>query len=299
MAQIEIEPYLEKNVSVKEITNGCIISFTDKRKEVCGVYLNDSFLDYKPKRISNDSIRIELQNVKIKNNDVLKLYYVDTTFFGGKMRLKENSDVKLIKFTIIEETPCDSILPDHNEDWEWEDLTGEVGKNFVKIRIVFKIIIDQFSWKIGDSKLLDNGRRMVEELPQYLDKLPDFEDALGVIAVGTASQENYENVSDEVKRAGQRADNIRFVLDSHPSIRKKEIYTLNLGVHEPVAGLLGANKTSYQRRIIIIGVMDKSENIGSLKFEECLRKALEPSKGLSFDKNKYSSFDLKNYQIKY
>jgi len=186
-----------------------------------------------------------------------------------------------------------------NDTWEWEDLRGEVEGDFVKIRVAFKIITDQFRWKIGSHEYLDNGRKMTEELPKYLNSLPDFENALGLVAVGMASQENYKNIAVEEDRAERRADNILLALNPHQLAREKEIYKLNLGIHEEEDKSLTKDETSYQRKIIIIGVMNKSKDISFPKFEECLREALELSGGLSFDKNRYSTFDLKTYQIDY
>jgi hypothetical protein len=189
----------------------------------------------------------------------------------------------------------------NSEEWGLEDSKGEIDGDFVEVRIAyFKILTDKYRWKIGSCELLENDERMADVLPEYIDNLREsvFETALGLIAVGVASQENNHKRSIEEDRAEQRAENIQSVLNQHPIAKGKESYSLNLGVHKTIDESLNKNETSKQRRVIVIGVMNKSKNISLSKFEECLRDALKSSK-VSFDINKYSKFDLISAQIEY
>jgi len=160
LIQIAIKPDLEKFVSIEEIKNGYNVHHANRNGhfQFCCVYLNDSFLDYCPTRINNDSIRIELKNIRVKSNDTLKLYYVDTTFLG-KARQWGNNDIKFIKLIIEEiQTPCDSIT-----------------------NIFYKHITEKFAKT--DSVYTNNKLELVElfdmvlqeKLQPYIDSLPKYE----------------------------------------------------------------------------------------------------------------------------
>jgi len=184
----------------------------------------------------------------------------------------------------------------NNNIWEWENLRGEAEGNFVNVRIAFNIITDQFRWAFGSHDMLDNGFLLKDELPQYLHALPNFNNALGLITVGMASQEGKPRT--EIDRAKRRADNILLALNPNEIAFNKAIYRLNLGIHKKIEDL-SEEETSYQRKVIVIGIMDASENITFDHLKKCLHNALQQSGGLSFDKSLYSNFDLRSYQTKY
>ena len=189
----------------------------------------------------------------------------------------------------------------NSEEWGFEDSKGEIDGDFVEVRTAyFHILTDHYRWKVGSSELLENDERIADVLPEHIDNLQDsvFDAALGLIAVGVASQENNLERSTEEARAGRRAEKIQSVLNQHPIVKGKKSYRLNLGVHKTIGKSLGQYVISDQRRVIIIGVMKNSKNISPSKFEECLRDALKPSK-VSFDINNYSKFDLISAEIEY
>lgn len=189
-----------------------------------------------------------------------------------------------------------SVLKHRNKDWEWEDLEGKSNGNSIKVRVVYKIIADQFRWKFGSHEYLDNGQRLYEVLPKYLNSLPDFQDAIGIISVGMTSEEG--NVNTETDRADRRADNILLAINPSKLALKKNIYKLNLGQHKRTDGK-STDETSYQRKIILIGVMSWSGNMPISEMEKCLKDALKSSEGLSFPTNAYSTFQFKTYKIDY
>lgn len=196
---------------------------------------------------------------------------------------------------IIVDGNNNKVILEKNKEWEWQEIRGIEGNDFVDIKIAFKIVTDEFRWKFKSHELLANGKEIREELPKYLDNLPDFHNAIGLIAVGMSSQEG--NLIVEEDRAMRRAESIILALRPHSISEKKEIYKLNMGRFKNKT-LLNKDETSFQRRVVIVAIMDKSDNISLEKLKVCLKDAFSKSE-LSFKEKYYSAFRLYPYSLDY
>ena len=117
-----------------------------------------------------------------------------------------------------------------------------------------------------------------------------FKNSLGIIAVGTASQEG--DRIDEESRARDRADTIISALRVSELADGKNLYRLNLGQYKQKKKL-DKVQTGYQRRLILIGIMEKPKNISEQDLEEKLKTAIKSSEGLQFDTDVYSRYEFK------
>ncbi len=204
------------------------------------------------------------------------------------------------KYNITSSVPIiikkDSLDLPINKIWEFEDSEGVYGNDTIRVKVAYKIITDEFRWKLGSYDSLDNNKDIKEVLPQYASKIKDFKKALGLISVGSASEEGILNR--EIDRADRRADNINLSLKLSTISSNKNLYKLNLGQYKFKTG--AKDLTSYQRKIVIIGIMNwssDSNNLNSLKF--ALLDALSKIDGISYNPKNYSNFDFTSYDIDY
>lgn len=157
-----------------------------------------------------------------------------------------------------------------------------------KIEFVIAFLTAEKRWKIGSSEYFENGEKFDSSFPKYLRSLSNIEYCKDIIAVGLASEEG--DIDYEYNRADKRGDKIIEIL--RPIVKDKNLYKLNLGKHNNT----NQNETSSQRRIIIIGITKRQNEmtITDIKFalNEKLRKIMKQEIGLEL--NNYTSFELTN-----
>ncbi len=190
----------------------------------------------------------------------------------------------LIAFALIKIDFSPEINVNFNQYWGYQDVEGTVNGRTAKFRIAF--LTNEFAWKFEDEVEAENGN--VEDfLPKYLAELPGFHKSIGVIAVGTASEEGFEK-DKEVQRAKKRMFEILKAVRITRGINDKELFTLNLGQHKVVYGR--DNKdiqlTIDQRKIAVIGIMDKDNGMTIEEIDSALNMALS---------DQYSAIQIQNY----
>lgn len=179
-----------------------------------------------------------------------------------------------------------------NVFWNYENVEGEFNHKKAKFRIA--IVTQEYRWKFESSDSIETG--LVEkELPKLLDNLKGFDNMIGLIAIGTASQEG--NEKQEISRADRRADNILAVFHKVDLVTNKEIYKLNLGQYLIKQQSASVAETSVQRRLIIIGIRHKEDKMKFEEVREALKDALQKSSlKYTLDTKSYSEFDFKPMQ---
>lgn len=142
-----------------------------------------------------------------------------------------------------------------------------------------------YSWKLGDSEDSENSISISEIIPSKLNQ-DGLNKCSDIIAVGTASEEIEKSVEGENERARKRANNI--IRELTP-VTKKEV-----NLYELVLGKYKGNddtKSYMQRRIIVIGVLEKNEQT----FPDDLKWALNQKQSeTQLDIQDYELFELKN-----
>lgn len=174
--------------------------------------------------------------------------------------------------------------------WNYEDVEGEFNHKKAKFKIA--IITQEYRWKFESSDSIETGL-VKKELPELLDNLKGFDNMIGLIAIGTASQEGIAN--QEVLRADRRADNIVAVFRQTDLASNKDIYKLNLGQYLGKEQSTSIAETSVQRRLIIIGIKQKEKEMTIEDTREALKNALQKSSlKYTLETKSYSDFDFKN-----
>lgn len=173
--------------------------------------------------------------------------------------------------------------------WKVEDVEARENGKLAKFRVA--IITQEYRWKFESSDSIETGLVM-NELPNLLDNLKGFNDMIGLIGVGAASQEG--NLNQEIIRADKRADNIISVLRQNELTENKELYKLNLGKYLIEELNVSINATSVQRRLIIIGIKERERTMSFEEMKKALQKALQKSSlKYTLDTKSYSNFDFK------
>jgi hypothetical protein len=172
-----------------------------------------------------------------------------------------------------------------NVSWDYEIREGEFNHKKAKFKIA--IVTQEYRWKFENSDSIETGS-IKAELPELLDDLKGFNKMIGLIGVGTASQEGIMN--QEVSRADRRADNIVAVFRQTDLASNKEIYKLNLGQYLVKVPTTSVAETSVQRRVIIIGILQRDNAMNFDEMKEALKDALQKSS------LKYT-VDTKSYSI--
>jgi hypothetical protein len=171
---------------------------------------------------------------------------------------------------------------------DYEDITGEANGKKATFRVAY--LTQEKRWQYGSETTLNDGTMLCDNIKEKLPHFPNFEKAIGLIAVGTASQEG-ENQEIEELRADRRADAILFNIRDNSIAVNKELYKLNLGQFKEKRNL-DKQETAYQRRVIIIGILEKDSTMSITETKTALRNALIDSEGLKYDTDKYSKFDF-------
>lgn len=170
-------------------------------------------------------------------------------------------------------------------DCEFEDISVKKGTKHAKFRVVY--LSQEKRWLYESIQFLSDGSDVSTLVTNYLPKIPNFKTSLGIVALGVSSYEGEKETEED--RADKRADAILSGLRTLEMTKDKNLYKLNLGKfmynENP-----GPGKTSYQRRVIVIGIMEASKSLSVNQVGEKLQKALQKSDQLSFDVNKYSMY---------
>jgi tRNA A-37 threonylcarbamoyl transferase component Bud32 len=126
----------------------------------------------------------------------------------------------------------------------------------------FRIVVfnEGYNWKKeSDSVVQRSGVDLVDGLTSELSG-GDFQAAMGnasdLVCLGTASVEAALGVGEEERRAGRRANRLAAWLSGTGKFTKS-IFTLNLG---KFMGEESSPQTESQRRIVIVGVIDKKSD---------------------------------------
>lgn len=163
-------------------------------------------------------------------------------------------------------------------------------------RGLFDIVVlkKQFLWVRSSSDQLErNG--VVLPLATVSDSIFDrdmrlaLENALDIVAVGTASEEG--TAETEVARANRRAHETAKLVKSNADM-DAPIWTLNLGQYMQPCSDCEANETNWQRPFIVIAVVSKEDG---LNLKEALQNAMSGRSELPSPR-RYSNFDLGRYR---
>ncbi len=169
-------------------------------------------------------------------------------------------------------------------DCHYEDERVEVNGHIYTFRIAY--LSQEMRWKYASHDSVETGLAKNRLKNEFL-KIPQFEKAKGVIALGVSSQEG--EADGEFDRADRRADVILLVLRTLEAVHSKSLYKLNLGRHKE-QGNLTEMQTSSQRRVIVIGIMEQKDNASVSVIERALREGLNDSEGVQFNTTRYSDF---------
>jgi len=177
--------------------------------------------------------------------------------------------------------------------WYDHDIEG-ADKQGRRAKFRIRILSQEYRWVFGSSDMIEIGnsrdedgreiRRLFEKrnMQEYMRRMTD------VIAVGTASVEGERR--EEVQRANERADRILSWIRPLP-FRDPPIglHKLNLGQFRQVCDP-GSENTSHQRRLIIVGVLEKEtgSNICQALYNTLTGISLER---LPFNVRCYSNFE--------
>lgn len=172
---------------------------------------------------------------------------------------------------------------------EYEDIIGKANDKEAKYRFIY--LTAEKRWKYNDEKTLQDGTIVVDYLVENLTTYDSTNTSKGFIAVGVASQEAITREREEI-RGQQRADEIVTALRLNELTQKKEIYSLNLGQYTNKLDL-SIDETSYQRRVIIISIMERDSTMSFNELKQSLIDAMRNSEALAYEIDKYSKFDLK------
>jgi hypothetical protein len=161
--------------------------------------------------------------------------------------------------------------------------------NGLAAQIEMVVLSNDFSWVYRSSTdvqrhgvLADIKNHLMS--PGISDEIKKYSD---IVAVGAASSEGTDvNAMEESKRAVYRADQIQLWIKEYIST-SIPVYKLSLGYFK---GDKIARDTSEQRKIVIIGVIKKDQEIN---FENALRISLPDVKAFPFNLKEYSEFSLK------
>jgi hypothetical protein len=173
--------------------------------------------------------------------------------------------------------------------WIYINTEGGIGEKSAKFRIA--IITQEYKWKIASVDSIEIGL-IDEKLPNLLDNLKGFDNGIGIIAVGTASQEGKQGT--EVIRADERADKIASILRTHVISKNRNLYKLNLGQYSQ-SNVKNIKETATERRVILISILDVNEKMEHKDLEKSLNNALQkPEVQNAINIKKYSNFDFIN-----
>jgi hypothetical protein len=175
--------------------------------------------------------------------------------------------------------------PQRSGQWSTFPTSGEDEKGR-RADFLIEVLAQEDRWKLRETEQLESGP-VDRVLPPYLKSLEKLDKAKGVIVVGTASQEG--GLLSEEGRADHRADRLLKLVK--PITGLKKTYKLNLGQHS-TDHAADTSDTSYQRRVIIIDILENDPEMSVADIRAALLNALSKEKKYSFDAVRYSKFVL-------
>jgi hypothetical protein len=187
----------------------------------------------------------------------------------------------------IEEPPIAKEFCDCPDSWT-EIICGGTDTHGRKAKFVISILTKEEKWvKKSDTELEKTGS-FRKNFPDYVSRLPWIKKSKGLLSIGTASKDGTD--SSEYKRAGRRAEEITYIIKplSDPNYDK---YEINLGRYE----FKGIDEAE-QRRVIIVGILEKDDKINKEDLKIACYKALKEQlkEAIGLDLQNYQNFEFKN-----
>lgn len=186
-----------------------------------------------------------------------------------------------------------SIMPEariNNECESWIMLQSE-GKDTAgrHLKIQINILTQEYRWVFAQSDVIENFSSPVD--PRAHIKKLDINGTKGIICVGTASSEGSKG--EEESRSMGRAENLLLIFREEFK-NLPERYTLNLGQYRYKHERFDPNMTRDQRRVIVIAIISKDENINlEIALKDALINMMNENK-----KGRISScWDFRDYSI--
>jgi hypothetical protein len=162
-------------------------------------------------------------------------------------------------------------------DYPYEIIKGvDVASNGeVLLETDIDVLSEQFRWECGSFVKIVRGKKESADLANVISQYKADAQLKGVkaiVVVGTASQEG--NFSGEEKRAKDRIETlINLTQDSLNTPNQIPIYGLNFGKSiENIQG--GCDDTIDQRRIVLLKVLKRSDNLPDSELEASLKRIL-------------------------
>jgi hypothetical protein len=191
-----------------------------------------------------------------------------------------SQDVNYDRWRKNNQIRCDYL--DLLKGWGGRTITG-VDYSGNKVEFIIRILTQENRWVINETTQLETGP-VSKVLKPYLSELSLLEVCHHIICVGMASEEG--DFSQECGRADKRADAI--IREVRPLLRpEQQVYKLNLGKYKLKTGQVD---TSYQRRVVVVGVIEKNMHKDSIRqaLYNALRNDLEFKSQIEF--NNYNDF---------
>jgi len=154
-----------------------------------------------------------------------------------------------------------TILP-----WQYDTIWTDDGRGH-QLVFILAILTQEKIWEFGNDTFLSGHISILDSLPRFIYSLPALQDFKEIIAIGVASVEG--SVENEYTTADNRADRIVEVIRFIPG---KKPYKLNLGKY------IGKNNlpaTSWQRRVIIAGIISKDNSMSFEDIKFAIHKGLK------------------------
>lgn len=191
--------------------------------------------------------------------------------------------------------------------YEYKTYTGvDVAENGeILLQVDIDILSEQFRWKCASIDEIVRGENkadLAEVVRQYSDDV-ELKNAKAIICVGTASTEG--DTYGEERRASDRMETLINLVESNLKTNKEiSIYGLNLGKYVGQSENACSDATIDQRRIVLLKITQRSDNLTDDKLEASLKrillaKASDPGITFPFDIRKYSMFSNGQTMLRY
>lgn len=161
------------------------------------------------------------------------------------------------------------------------------------------MLSDKYRWVyVSDSKVGISLKESVE-IDEVFQHIPNTV-SLPVIAVGLASHEHAEDdASSEIGRALRRVDNLVKAADTHFTVNRPELYSLNIGYYTG-RSTLPSDESAIERRVILMQVTSREKDTDlNSGVRNALIKLKEEKKLVEgFDPDAYSEFPPEKFSVK-
>jgi hypothetical protein len=162
----------------------------------------------------------------------------------------------------------------------WNHYTLKGISNGKKATFEIAFLSNEYCWDYGSAQFVSGRQNAVLRIKEQINQFPPFEQAIGLIAVGTASQERnaMNGAAIEYRRSQNRATTEMRALRQNRRTNGKNLYKFYLGYFQRTTRE-AASETDYQRRVIIIGIMEQDRSMTASEVGAALQNALsDPSK---------------------